>query len=220
MGGLGSGSWYRWNKKAVAEDLRDWRIDVRDWHREGLLRGGDRFSWCWCNADGEKVASIDVSVELEQVRLYKVQQVGSEWQERDLGEPVRLTWTACRYGGQRPWFVCPGRSCGRRAAVLYFGGRYFLCRRCYALSYASQHEDKKYRALRRTQKIRMKLGGSPALAEHFPDKHKAGRAPIASASRSEGECAFKFFLPPESGPPVRIPFARGTANRVKSRWRG
>jgi len=165
MGGLGSGSWYRCNRKPVVEDLR--RIDVRDWHREGLLRGGDQFSRCWCNADGEKVASIDVWVELEQVRLvYKVR----EWQDRDLEEPVSLTWTACHYGGQRPWFVCPGRSCGRRAAVLYLGGRYFLCRRCYALAYASQHEDKKYRALRRTQKIRMKLGGSPALAEPFPDK--------------------------------------------------
>jgi hypothetical protein len=54
---------------------------------------------------------------------------GSEWE--DVQEPVSLTWTACNFGGERPWFVCPGAGCGRRMAVLYGPGRYFLCCHCY-----------------------------------------------------------------------------------------
>jgi hypothetical protein len=36
MGGPGSGLWYRWNTKSTVEDYRS--LDVREWHREGLLR--------------------------------------------------------------------------------------------------------------------------------------------------------------------------------------
>ena len=60
MGGLGSGDWYRWDKKDVVESCR--RIGVRDWYRRGLLRASS-FSWCWWNRDGEKIAWINVQVE-------------------------------------------------------------------------------------------------------------------------------------------------------------
>lgn len=68
--------------------------------------------------------------------------------------------------------MCPGARCGRRVAVLYGLGRYFLCRHCYNLRYESQHEDKTHRALRRAQKIRKWLGGSANMMEPFPEKPK------------------------------------------------
>ncbi len=68
---------------------------------------------------------------------------GSEWE--DVREPVPLTWTGCNFGGERPWFVCPGAGRGRRVAILYGPGRYFLCRHCYDLAYESQRENGMYR---------------------------------------------------------------------------
>ena len=84
------------------------------------------------------------------------------------GETIGLVRVPCRFGGSRPYFICPGvvngTSCGRRVTKLYSGGRYFLCRHCYGLAYASQREDEMDRALRRANKIRMRRGGQPGDA--------------------------------------------------------
>jgi hypothetical protein len=93
---------------------------------------------------------------------------GAEWE--GVQEPVSLEWTACTFGGERPWFVCPGAGCGRRVAILYGLGRYFLCRYCYELVYESQRENGMYRALRRAQRIRERLGGSANMTKPFPEK--------------------------------------------------
>jgi hypothetical protein len=94
------------------------------------------------------------------------------YRAEDVKEPVPLEWTPCNFGGERPWFVCPGDRCGRRVAILYGPGKYFLCRNRYDLRYESQREDKKNRALRRAQKIRTRLSGSANMMEPFPDKPK------------------------------------------------
>jgi hypothetical protein len=93
-----------------------------------------------------------------------------EWE--DIREPVPLTCTACNFGGERPWFICSGVGCGRRIAVLYRPGRYFLCRHCYDLSYESQRDNKMNRALHRAQRIRERCGGSANMMEPFPEKPK------------------------------------------------
>jgi hypothetical protein len=95
---------------------------------------------------------------------------GGEWE--DVHEPVSLDWTACNFGGERPWFICPGADCGRRVAILYGPGRYFLCRHCYDLRYESQRENGMSRALRRAQAIRERLGGSANMTQPFPEKPK------------------------------------------------
>jgi hypothetical protein len=122
------------------------------------------------------VAWIQVRVQPgRQVTLiYRVREGSREWQ--DVEEPIALTWTPCRYGGQRPWFICPGvvngRVCGRRVAILYGAGRYFLCRNCYDLAYESQREDLPTRLISKAQKIRRRLGGSASSVEPFPSKPK------------------------------------------------
>jgi len=53
--------------------------------------------------------------------------------------PVRLDWTACNFGGERTWFLCPTMGCGRRVAILY-GGEIFACRHCYQLTYPANEK--------------------------------------------------------------------------------
>ena len=69
---------------------------------------------------------------------------------------ARLAWTPCNFGGERPWFVCPGEGCARRVAILYGPGQP-LCRRCCDLAYESQREDQIARAKRRAEKARSRL---------------------------------------------------------------
>jgi hypothetical protein len=64
--------------------------------------------------------------------------------------PVRLVTTPCHFGGARWRLVCPlaaGRAaCGRRVGALYLAGRYFGCRACHRLTYAStQQSDRRVR---------------------------------------------------------------------------
>jgi hypothetical protein len=173
MGGVGSGNWYRFDKKTTTDECHS--VDVRYLHRHDLLIPGRWFSLCWSRA-GRETGSIQGVVSVgdlpDQVALlYRHRRgLGGEWE--DVREPVALTWTACNFGGERPWFICPGAGCGRRVAVLYGPGRYFLCRHCYDLVYESQRENEMHRALRRAQTIRERLGGSANMTKPFPEKQK------------------------------------------------
>jgi hypothetical protein len=76
--------------------------------------------------------------------------------------------TATAFGGHRKWFECPG--CRRPCRVLY-GANSLRCRRCRCLSYASQSEAPTWRARRRAQNIRRRLGArGNSLDSSFPSK--------------------------------------------------
>ena len=74
------------------------------------------------------------------------------------------------FGGRRCWLQCP--ECGGRVGKLYLppGRCSWACRRCHGLAYASQREIPAYRAIRRAQKIRGRLGGSINLYLPFPER--------------------------------------------------
>ena len=134
MGGVGSGNWYRFDKKTTTGECHS--IDVRYLHREGLLKPGRWFSLRWSRA-GRESGSIRGGVGSSRLPesvtlLYRHRSgLGGEWE--DVQETVTLSWTACNFGGERPWFICSGAGCGRRVAVLYGPEKYFLCRHCYDL---------------------------------------------------------------------------------------
>jgi len=158
MGGMGSGRRWHYGANNTTDDYR--AIDVRRWQREGLLTSGRVFVRQW-TLNGEVTASIQVRVETDRLWLiYRHRSGGGEW--KDENYPVRLDWTACNLGGQRPWFRCPARGCNRRVAILY-GGGIFACRHCYRLAYPSQREASDDRALRRADRIRARLGWVPGI---------------------------------------------------------
>jgi hypothetical protein len=149
-------------------------IDVNRLHREGCLRAGWVGGWQWTR-DGETTASIGLRAQSDRLHLdYRVRIGDGDWQE--VTETVRIVRVACRYGGARPYFICPGivngRACKRRVAKLHGPGRYFVCRHCNRLSYASQSEGALDRALRSANKIRQRLGGDPGMASQFPARPK------------------------------------------------
>lgn len=158
MGGIGSGRQFYWGARTKTTDYRS--IDIRRWHRDGLLEPGLAYGWEW-KRNGEVVASIRVRTETGRVILsYKHRSSGEEWQDESY--PVSLAWTECNYGGKRPWFLCPAQGCGQRVAILY-GGGIFACRHCYDLAYPCQRENKCDRLTRRADKIRDRMGWGPGI---------------------------------------------------------
>jgi hypothetical protein len=172
MGGFGSTRWAWISTKEAVEGNRS--LDINRLNRAGCLRPGYRGGWEW-KRDGERVGWIQFRRDGDRLVLsYRVRRHGGKWQ--DVEQPTPIVWMPCRFGGARPYFVCPGVlngiSCGRRVGKLYGAGAYFLCRYCYRLAYASQREDRYDRALRRANNIRMRLGGEPGIASAFPGRPK------------------------------------------------
>jgi hypothetical protein len=163
MGGFGSGR-PSGSGRIKVEACRS--LDVNRMHQAGCLEPGWVGSWQW-SVDGERVAWISARVGNDALHLsYRFSSGGSEWE--DVAETVRIVRKSCRFGGTRPYFICPGVVngvfCGRRVAKLHGPGRYFLCRHCYRLAHASQSENVWDRLLRRANKIRHRLGGDAGMA--------------------------------------------------------
>ena len=157
---------YRGSSKGTADGLSS--LDVNWLKRKRILTPGRSSSVSW-SRNGEDAGSITLRAEVGRVVLeYRSRSGGGDWES--VTEPVRLTWTWCNYGGQRPWFVCPGAHCGRRVGKLYAAGKYFLCRHCYDLAYDCQREEPRDRLMRKAQNIRRRLGGSANLSASFPWK--------------------------------------------------
>ncbi len=157
MGGSGSGRHWQFGANTT-DDYRS--IDIRWLKREGLLKPGVIRSINWSRG-GEVTGSINVKSEPGRVILdYRHRDRGGEWQPERY--PVYLDTTPCHMGGERHWFLCPARGCGRRVAILY-GGAIFACRHCYQLVYPSQREKPWDRAARRADRIRDKLGWEPGI---------------------------------------------------------
>ncbi len=171
MGGSGSGRQWGCGRATVEDGLS---LDINKLIRDGNIRPGQ---WCsgtlsWTRvASDEEVGSIGYEANLMApdqawVRLhYRVNDEPQDYR-------VTLETTRPNYGGKRWWFRCP--ATGWRVAKLHLppGGQIFASRRAYGLAYRSHRERSHDRALTRTQDIRVKLGGSPSLAEPFPDKPK------------------------------------------------
>lgn len=115
-------------------------------------------------------ASIRVKVEIERVVLAYRHGRAGETEEQDVEQLVFMDHTPCTYGGTRAWWLCP--FCDRRVAILYGINKFFTCRHCCDLGYASQVENAYERALSQAQKIRTLLGGTANMTKPFPSKPK------------------------------------------------
>lgn len=142
------------------------RLDVRELQKAGLLDSPTPQLWCWYRG-GEIRASVLVKPAPGSILLsYSVTRGGKR---QDHSSAVHLSWTACNYGGARPWFQCP--DCGRQVAILYGGDR-FICRHCRRLAYDVQRETDADRTFRRVDTMRKRLGWQPGILNPAGQKPK------------------------------------------------
>ena len=170
MGGFGSGR--RSGGGTTIEACRS--LDINSLRKAGVLSATWCGIWYW-TCDGEPTASISIRGGRNRIVLsYRWRRDDTDW--KDIDSVINVHWADCRFGGERPYFRCPGvvnrKVCGRNVLKLHCAGRYYLCRHCYGLTYTSQSEDRWDRALRRANKIRRRLGGESGAASVFPSRPK------------------------------------------------
>lgn len=155
MGGYGSG-WHRRAKDTV-ESCR--QLDINRFTRGGNI-DGPAFCWQWTNGRGEKKASIVVCPQADGLRLSYTATIYGK--KRDMDYLVPVEYLPVGYG-ERPYFLCP--LCGTRCLKLYLNSEYFTCRTCANLNYDCQREKPADRHMRRSQKIRRRLGASESMLD-------------------------------------------------------
>jgi hypothetical protein len=116
---------------------------------------------------------------------------GQRWGDAVTGD-VEMDWTFLPSGGKRPWFLCP--SCDRRCGVLYSIRSRIICRKCEGLSYESQNEQRHFRALRKAQKIRIRLGGSGNMTKPFPGRPRYMHRQTYQRLRHQYEAAVEQYV--------------------------
>jgi hypothetical protein len=115
-----------------------------------LKPGPHSLVWSW---RGKPTGSINIVAQVDGVRLlYWV--IGPKGERMRIDEFVPFRYTPTRFGGHRQWLMC--RRCGRHCRLL-FGGRYFRCRQCHGLTYASRNETPAQRAMHRADRIANRL---------------------------------------------------------------
>ena len=117
---------------------------------------GSSYSGRWSR--GHRVAILELRIECQALVLMYCPSSSDAIVEQRL----EIESTACRFGGQRPWFKCP--RCDRRVAVLYEFSRHFACRHCGGLAYNSQKEGVGTRAVHQADAIRKRLGWRAGVA--------------------------------------------------------
>jgi len=177
MGGHGSGRRF-WN--AVKPDTDPLLlIDLRHLVRNDLLKapiGESRDRQLEWLSRGRPAGSI----------MYRVTGNGDDWPHditliystrRSESQPwiehrerIDLDTTPCHFGGERPWFLCPG--CGKRKGVLRSIGGAFRCNTCHQIAHTSTRESVSERAIRRADKVRLRLGGDRGALWDVPPKPK------------------------------------------------
>ena len=166
MGIQGSGTWCRWNTRTTTESQH--KVDIRWLRKQHYLYPGASGHLSW-SSRGEKTGSIRFRIKNDSMILtYRHRQHDGDWD--DVEQIVSIDRTSCNYGGHRKWFLCP--NCGKRVAILYGAGKYFLCRHCHGLTYDSCNASPIQRIYDKAIKLRKKIGGNGVLVDPIPIRPK------------------------------------------------
>lgn len=145
----------------MAKNQAEWsnKFSVVFLKKHGYLEGGLRYGnikWTYEMSGNESsigffvtIGMKDVSDIDDSIRLRYANTNRRTGEQENMDYRVELTTTPCNFGGKRYWFICPitknGKYCGRRVGVLFSIGKWFGCRHCGEIAYATQMEGGKYR---------------------------------------------------------------------------
>jgi hypothetical protein len=136
---------YYWSKKKEADGLK--QVSVSFLKKHGYFSNGWHSGTVTWSRNGEETGNISFQSSISEyeqyVRFIYTQTDRYTGEKNDFDYRVQLATTPCYFGGKRYWFTCSaskdGVYCGRRAGVLYLGGKIFACRHCYDLTYNSRN---------------------------------------------------------------------------------
>lgn len=139
MGGMGSGTWYRYSSKPTEENY--WRFSMSDLKRHGVIKVGKRASgnWWWRRGN-EQLSSIGYEINTLDYPCWLRVHYTNKGTGEDYNYKIYLTTSRPSYGGVRWWFHCPIQGCDRRVSVLYLG-HLLACRHCCNITYSSQNRS-------------------------------------------------------------------------------
>ena len=176
MGGLGSGGWGKKKHRRTVESC--WVLDVKDLSARGCLQPG-LFSTCrWLDGNGG-IFSISLRCEAgRNLYLSWRSHIAGDGEQREVTEIIPIVYAPCRFGGSRPYFLCPGNNaascgaagCGRRVSKLFLARRYFLCRSCSQVVYAAKYGPQWQRASRQAAKLRQRLDTTGIAVPEKPER--------------------------------------------------
>ena len=131
---------------------RSERIDLTQLKR-GVYFNGFSEILSWSTAYGEKTGAIRIEIntrsENPNIRLSYRTKGYEEQTWKDMDYSFKMQSLNCKFGGKKWFFICGlyknGLCCGRRVRILYQVGKYYGCRKCANLSYASCNANKLFR---------------------------------------------------------------------------
>jgi len=207
MGGMGSGNWWRWQRKksTIEESLS---LAVKDLRRWLYPDTAGTLTWTWAGGGKSSIGFfVTGNHDTPTVTLHY------RWRDaEDVRIPVQLTTTPTQFGGKRWWFICPltvnGIVCNRRAGMLYLppGARYFGCRKSHDLTYRS------------CQKAHGRNGCSAGLVSALKSRGRSRNA-RTWAGKMEAPAGLSA-MPKLSNQFSFVPLVAPTGNLVKSRGGG
>ena len=157
MGGIGSG---RPAGKQTVDGLQS--VDLRVLRRAGALLADCVSVFQWFR-QGHYLGEFQVTAATDQLII-------SYSTQHNVTQIVKLTYTPCHFGSQRPWMICP--RCSSRVMILYVATAGLGCRHCFNLTYQSRNEGRVDQLLRSVRNARLKVGAAPDLTKPLPPKPK------------------------------------------------
>jgi hypothetical protein len=149
MGGCGSTRWGWRSTRATTDEVL--ALDIRLLARHGVFTAdhGDvvrrTISWTALGEERGQIGIEYAGATPQRITLHYCVHGPGE-QTREVSKSIAVGRTACHFGDERVWFICP--RCATRRAMLHAVGGVFQCRVCHDLAYRSTRESPSKRVRR------------------------------------------------------------------------